>query len=113
MAGGRDLRTFELASDVDYVRGMHTVRTGFLLDGGTYRSDESSNYLGTYVFTSTAFSFNDRPVGVGRDTARLPWRSTLSASLSYFVGSKAQWPGREAAEAATVNASAAPVVREV
>ncbi|HEV3139293.1 MAG TPA: TonB-dependent receptor, partial [Vicinamibacterales bacterium] len=54
MAGGRDLRTFELASDVDYVRGMHTVRTGFMLEGGSYRSDESSNYLGTFVFTSTA-----------------------------------------------------------
>jgi len=30
--------------------------------------------------------FNDRPIGVGRDTVRLPWRATLSANASYFVG---------------------------
>src|SRR6185436_7012180 len=39
-------------SDLDYVRGMHTFRLGVLLNGGHYRSDDSSNYNGTYTFES-------------------------------------------------------------
>jgi hypothetical protein len=50
--GGRTDTTFELASDLDYVRGNHSVRTGLLLEGGWYRSDDTSNYLGTYTFAS-------------------------------------------------------------
>ena len=34
--GGRHPRTYEAASDVDYVRGMHTIRFGFLAAGGQY-----------------------------------------------------------------------------
>jgi len=52
--GGRQTKEFMLQSDLDYVRGMHTVRTGVLLQGGNYRSDDSSNYTGTYVFESLA-----------------------------------------------------------
>jgi len=52
--GGTYSRTFTLASDLDYVRGMHSVRMGVQMDGGRYRSDSSSNYLGTYVFESLA-----------------------------------------------------------
>ena len=48
--GGRHTRGFSLASDLDYVRGIHSWRTGILLDGGNYRSDDSANYLGTYTF---------------------------------------------------------------
>jgi hypothetical protein len=48
VAGGNRTRTFNLASDLDYVRGIHSVRTGLSLDGGWYRSDDRSNYLGTY-----------------------------------------------------------------
>jgi hypothetical protein len=29
--------------------------------------------------------FNDRPVSVGRDSVRLPWRTTLSANIAYLV----------------------------
>jgi Carboxypeptidase regulatory-like domain len=59
VSGGRHPRTFELASDVDYVRGMNTVRTGFLAAGGTYRSDSSTNTLGTFTFASVeAFNAN-------------------------------------------------------
>lgn len=49
-AGGRRTRTFSLGSDLDYVRGKNSVRMGILLDGGWYRSDDESNYLGTYTF---------------------------------------------------------------
>jgi len=50
--GGRHPRTFEAASDVDYVRGMHTIRFGFLAAGGQYRSDNATNRLGTFTFSS-------------------------------------------------------------
>jgi hypothetical protein len=52
VAGGRHPRLFELASDVDHVRGLHTVRAGFLVTGGHYRSDNSTNRLGTFTFSS-------------------------------------------------------------
>ena len=32
--------------------GIHSVRTGLQVDGGTYHSDDSTNYLGTYTFES-------------------------------------------------------------
>jgi hypothetical protein len=47
---GRHTRTFSLASDPDYVRGINSVRTGILIDGGHYQTDDSANYLGTFVF---------------------------------------------------------------
>lgn len=52
--GGRSTRTFTLASDLDYVRGRHSWRGGIQLDGGHYRSDDASNFLGTYTFESLA-----------------------------------------------------------
>lgn len=51
-SGGRRTRDFMVQSDLDYVRGMHTVRVGVLAQGGTYRSDDTSNYVGTYTFES-------------------------------------------------------------
>jgi hypothetical protein len=54
--GGRHGTTFNLQSDLDYVRGIHSLRTGISVDGGSYFSDDESNYLGTYLFDSpTAF----------------------------------------------------------
>ncbi|MEW5984626.1 MAG: carboxypeptidase regulatory-like domain-containing protein [Acidobacteriota bacterium] len=50
--GGQRSFTFEFASDLDYVRGAHSWRTGVLAQGGSYRSDDISNYLGTYTFAS-------------------------------------------------------------
>ena len=52
IAGGRHTRRVNLASDLDYVRGIHSLRAGIVLDGAWYRSDDSSNYLGTYTFES-------------------------------------------------------------
>ena len=52
VAGGRRPKTLEFASDVDYVRGAHTMRTGVLVVGGDYRSDNANNMLGTYTFSS-------------------------------------------------------------
>jgi hypothetical protein len=51
-SGGSHAVEFEAASDLDYVRGKHSMRTGVLLEGGRYRSDDTSNYLGTFTFSS-------------------------------------------------------------
>jgi hypothetical protein len=52
--GGSHTRVFTLQSDLDYVRGIHSWRAGIQLDGGWYRSDNSSNFLGTFMFESLA-----------------------------------------------------------
>ena len=52
--GGRHTIEFEGATDLDYVRGRHSWRTGILLEGGRYHSDDFSNYLGTFTFSSLA-----------------------------------------------------------
>lgn len=60
--GGRKATLFEFSSDLDYVRGNHSMRTGFLLEGGRYRSDQFTNYFGTYTFSS----LEDYEAGVPR-----------------------------------------------
>jgi carboxypeptidase family protein len=54
IAGGRQARTFNLASDLDYVRSIHSVRMGVVLNNAWYHSDDTANYLGTYTFESLA-----------------------------------------------------------
>jgi uncharacterized protein (DUF2141 family) len=61
LAGGQHSRTLNLGSDLDYVLGRHSLRAGILLNGGSYRSDSSSNYLGTYTFDSLQAFLDDRP----------------------------------------------------
>ena len=50
--GGRNQKNLELSSDLNYVRGIHTMRAGLLIEGLRSRSDDATNYLGTYVFSS-------------------------------------------------------------
>jgi hypothetical protein len=50
--GGRHSRDVNFATDLDYVRGIHSVRVGTALDANWFRSDETENYLGTYTFES-------------------------------------------------------------
>ena len=54
MSGARRFTSILLASDLDYVRGRHSVRTGFQIDTSSWHSTLNSNYLGTYIFTSLA-----------------------------------------------------------
>ena len=56
--GGVTSKSLNLQSDLDYVRGIHSVRTGLQIDGGSYHSNDSSNYLGTYTFESL-FAFRN------------------------------------------------------
>jgi hypothetical protein len=51
-AGGRDATDLEFATNVDWARGRHAIRFGTLIEGGWYRSDSHTNYLGTYTFAS-------------------------------------------------------------
>jgi hypothetical protein len=67
-AGGRHAVEFEAASDLDYVRGVHSIRTGILLEGGQYRSDEFSNYLGTFTFANLVDYEAGRPSTYTRRT---------------------------------------------
>jgi hypothetical protein len=60
-SGGDHNVEFEAATDLDYVRGKHSMRTGILFEGGRYRSDASTNYLGTYTFASLADYAAGRP----------------------------------------------------
>jgi hypothetical protein len=60
-AGGRHSRDVNFASDLDYVRGMHSVRVGTAIDFNSFRSDEADNYLGTYTFESVEMFDAGRP----------------------------------------------------
>jgi hypothetical protein len=66
--GGQQGAAFELASDLDYVRGAHSWRTGALVEGGSYTSDDITNYLGTYTFASLADYEAGRPSTWSRRT---------------------------------------------
>ncbi|HJU42970.1 MAG TPA: TonB-dependent receptor [Vicinamibacterales bacterium] len=61
VTGGQHTRTITVGSDLDYVRGNHTWRFGLQADAARWRSDEASNYLGTYTFESLAAYEAGRP----------------------------------------------------
>jgi hypothetical protein len=77
-AGGRHTRAFSLASDLDYVRGINSWRTGVQIDGGQYRSNDTSNYLGTFTFAPLL----------------LPDGSQLDALAAFNAGLPAQFTRR-------------------
>lgn len=68
MRGGQNRFDVEAASDLDYVRGPHSWRVGGLIEGGRYRSDDISNYLGTYTFASLDDYRAGKPSGYTRRT---------------------------------------------
>jgi hypothetical protein len=67
-SGGRRSAELEYATNVDYARHGHSLRLGTLVEGGTYRSDAGSNYLGTYTFSSLADYEVGRPATYSRRT---------------------------------------------
>jgi hypothetical protein len=50
--GGTTTHAYSWNTDVDHVRGRHSFRLGVEVLGSSYRSDQQSNYLGTYYFES-------------------------------------------------------------
>ena len=65
-AGGRRSTELEYATDVDYAKRGHALRMGTLLEGGLYRSDSRTNYLGTFTFPSLADYNAGRPATYSR-----------------------------------------------
>src|SRR5688572_8426009 len=61
VAGGQRSFGFTFGSDLDYVRNIHSIRTGILVDGGHVRADDATNYLGTYTFESLDAYLAGRP----------------------------------------------------
>ena len=52
VSGGRRSKSIEFADNLDFTLGKnHSLRTGVLVEGGWYRSDEWRNYNGTYTFS--------------------------------------------------------------
>jgi hypothetical protein len=57
--GGTHARNYWFNSDLDYVRGIHSMRTGIDVQVATFETNSNSNYLGTYVFANLD-AFNAR-----------------------------------------------------
>ena len=74
--GGRNATEIEWATNVDWARGRHAVRFGSLVEGGRYRSDNRTNYLGTFTFASLA----DYQAGIAVDLH--PARSAIRWSTT-------------------------------
>ena len=98
--GGSRAIDFEAATDLDYVRGVHSMRAGILLEGGRYRSNDAANYFGTYTFASLTDYELGRPMNFTRRTGspdveygnlqaglywQDDWRFRKSMLLSYGV----------------------------
>ena len=60
-SGGRESTEVEWATNVDWSRGRHAIRFGALVEGGWYQSDNRTNYLGTFTFTTLADFEAGRP----------------------------------------------------
>jgi hypothetical protein len=65
-AGGRRGTDIEYATDIDYAKKGHSLRMGTLIEGGRYRGDNRTNYLGTFTFTSLADYDAGRPANFTR-----------------------------------------------
>jgi hypothetical protein len=66
LAGRRESTEIEYATDIDFARHGHALRMGALVEGGLYRSDNRSNYLGTFTFPSLADYNAGRPATYSR-----------------------------------------------
>jgi hypothetical protein len=53
-AGGQHGRQVQIATDIDFIQGIHSWRTGAIIYDNHYRQDDTYNYLGTYTFSSLA-----------------------------------------------------------
>jgi len=61
VSGGVNQKDIELSSDLNYVKGRHTMRTGIAVEGRHYRTNAASNYLGTYTFSNGETFLEGRP----------------------------------------------------
>ncbi|HLL73836.1 MAG TPA: carboxypeptidase-like regulatory domain-containing protein [Pyrinomonadaceae bacterium] len=68
LRGSRRATEFELAENFDIPFEKHSMRAGLLFEFGTYESDESRNYLGTFQFASLEDFVANRPTTYSRRT---------------------------------------------
>jgi hypothetical protein len=61
LRGSRRATELELAENFDIPFEKHSMRAGFLFEFGTYESDESRNYLGTFQFAGLDDFVRGRP----------------------------------------------------
>jgi hypothetical protein len=66
VSGGRNQRAVDFISDLNYVRGNHVVRTGVELNSRHDRTDDATNYLGTFIFTGSDALSGARPTSYTR-----------------------------------------------
>jgi len=83
-SGGRLSKFFDLQSDLDYVRGIHSVRTGINSQTQTVYADMNSNYLGTYTFDSLEAFQAGRPTSYSRRIGD-PAIDTLNQMTAFYV----------------------------
>jgi hypothetical protein len=61
IAGGDHGRRVNAGTDLDYVRGRHSLRSGIMVDAAWVHSDATANYLGTYTFDNLDAYLAGRP----------------------------------------------------
>jgi hypothetical protein len=61
VSGGTTQRGALVQSDLDYIRGINTVRVGTQLQGLWFDTDANTNFLGTYTFADLAAFQANRP----------------------------------------------------
>ena len=103
--GGRREREFEIADNVDFVAGKHSMRAGILFETSRYASDENRNAAGTFTFASldafqenrpTLFSRRAGDPGVEFDQHQFgwywqdDWRVAKTLTLSYGLRHEVQ-----------------------
>ncbi len=66
VSGGRLSKFYDFQSDLDYVRGINSMRVGLIAQGQDVHADMNSNYLGTYTFDSLAAFQAGQPTSYSR-----------------------------------------------
>ena len=84
VSGGRLSRFFDLQSDLDYVRGINSMRVGLNVQAQNVHADMNSNYLGTYTFESLAAFQAGRPTSYSRRIGD-PTIDTLNVMTGLYV----------------------------
>ena len=102
---------FQFASDLDYIRGKHSWRTGTFLQGIRPKSTMETNYLGTFTFPDAAAfaagtpSLYTRSIGdpavkyfefeaavYVQDDIRISRGLTVSPGVRYSTQNVSRWP---------------------
>src|SRR5262249_45630330 len=66
LSGGEHSKRINFGSDLDYVRGRHSLRTGILLSAAWSTADASANDRGTYTFDNLAAYLANEPSNYSR-----------------------------------------------